>query len=154
DEAGIFIELWAGLHAAGTGDAAGNRIGDLLLFRHDARARTEVVSAVDRNPGLDGFEIFKDHAAVGGQIADDRELGERFEFDRLFEIVDERGAGHAGASIDEHGAGAADFFEAIRIVGDRRGRLAVTGDRVRGDFHQTGNHVHVRLPGEFELFPV
>jgi hypothetical protein len=84
-----------------------------------------------------------------------RELGERLELDRLFEIVDQGGAGHAGASVDEHGAGAADFFEAIRVVGDGRGGgFAVAGDGIRGDLHQAGDHVHTLMVGEFELFPV
>ena len=135
-EARVFVELRASLHAAGAGDAAGNRISLLLLFGRHARAGAEIVGAVDGNPGFDGFEVLENHAAVGGEIANDGKLGERFKLDRLLEIVDQRGAGHAGASVDEHGAGAADFFEAIRVVGDGRGRLAFAGDGVGGDLHE------------------
>ena len=103
---------------------------------------------------LTAFEILEDHAAVDGEIAHDGKLGERLELDRLLEIVDQRRAGHAGASVDQHGAGAADFLEAIRVVGDGRGRLAIAGDGVGGDLHQRGDHVHARMVGEFELFPV
>ncbi len=57
-------------------------------------------------------------------------------------------------AVDEHGAGAADFLEAIGVVGDGRGGLAVAGDRVGGDLHQRGDHVHAGVPGELELLPV
>src|ERR1700689_5417995 len=153
-EARVFIELWAGFHATGAGDAAGDRISLLLFFGRHARAGAEVVSAVDGNPGFDDFKIFEDHAAVGRQIAHDGELGKWFELYRLFEIVDQSGASHARASVDEHGARAADFLEAIRVVGDGRGRLAVASDGVGGDLHERGYHVHARMPGELKLFPV
>ena len=39
-----------------------------------ARAGAQVVGSVDRNPGLDGLEIFEEHAAIDGEIADDGEL--------------------------------------------------------------------------------
>src|SRR5258708_17633713 len=76
-ESCVFVELRAGLHAAATRDAAGNGIGLLLLFRGHARPGAEVVRAVDRNPRFDGFAVFAEHAAVGGQIANDVRLGER-----------------------------------------------------------------------------
>ncbi len=40
-------------------------------------------------------------------------------------VVDQRRAGHARLAVDQHGAGAADLFQAVGIVGHRRGRLAV-----------------------------
>src|ERR1019366_3291180 len=68
-------------------------------------------------------------------------------------VVEQRGAGHAGASVDEHGAGAADLFETRRIVSDRRGLLAVARDRVGRDLHQRRSDVHVRLVRNLKLFP-
>ncbi len=97
------------------------RVVGFLLLREDARAGAEVVGAVDGNPGLDGLEVFEEHGAVDLEIADQRELGERLDLDGLLEIVDQRGAGHAGLAVDAHGAGAADLFEAIGVVGDGRG---------------------------------
>ena len=78
---------------------------------------------------LTRIQVFEQHRAVDLQIADQRELGERLDLDGLFEIVDQRGAGHARFAVDAHGAGAADLLEAIGVVCDRRGRLpsAVTG---------------------------
>ena len=88
-EAGLFVELRAGLHAAAAGDAAGKRISRFLLFRRHARAGAEVVGAIDRNPGLDDFQILEEHAAIDSQIADDGKFGERLELNRLLEIVDQ-----------------------------------------------------------------
>src|SRR5580658_8673340 len=73
-EAGIFVELRASFHATAAGDAAGKRIRRFLLFGRQARPGTEVVSAVDWNPGLDGLEIFEENAAIDSEVADDGEL--------------------------------------------------------------------------------
>ena len=53
DEVGVVVELRADLHAAGAGDAVGERVALLLLLREPARAGAEIVGAVDGNPGLD-----------------------------------------------------------------------------------------------------
>jgi hypothetical protein len=76
--------------------------------------------------------------AVDLEVADEGELGERSKRDGLarlllLELVDEGGAGHASLAVDEHGAGAADLFEAVRVVGDRRGGLARDVDGVERD---------------------
>ena len=80
-------------------------------------------------------------------------LCHRLDADRLFELIDQRGAGHACFAVDEHGAGAADFFEAVGIVGDRRGFFAVAGDGIFGDVAQADDDVHRGAPGEREFFP-
>ena len=112
----------ADFHAAGAGDAIGERVVGFLLLREDARAGAEIVGAVDGNPGLDGHQVVEENGAVDLQIADQRKLGERLDADGLLEIVDQRRAGHAGLAVDAHGAGAADLFKAIGVVGDGGGR--------------------------------
>ena len=104
DEACLFVELRADLHAACAGDAVGERVIRFLLLREDARTGAEVVCTVDGNPGLDAHEVFEEHGAVDLEIANERELGKRRDLDGLFEIFDKRGTGHAGFAIDEHGA--------------------------------------------------
>src|SRR6267154_6586452 len=74
-EARILVELRASFHAAATRNTAGNGISLFLLLRRNARAGTEIVRAIDWNPGLDGFEVLEEYAAVGSQVADDGELG-------------------------------------------------------------------------------
>src|ERR1700757_5196056 len=86
-EAGVLVKLRAGFHATATRNAARERIGDFLIFRVQARPRPKIIGAVDRYPGLNGLEILKDHATIGGQIADDRELRKWLQPNRLFEIV-------------------------------------------------------------------
>ena len=66
------------------------------------------------------------------------------------EFVDERGAGHHGLAVDEHGAGAADFFEAIGVVGDGRGGLAGDVDGVERDLAEQRGDVHVGAVGDLE----
>ena len=61
---------------------------------------------------------------------DEGELRERFDLDRLLQILNESRARHARFAVDSHCARTAYLFEAIRIVGDRCGRArpsAVTG---------------------------
>src|SRR6185295_9050252 len=74
--------------------------------------------------------------------------------DGLFELIDQGRAGHAGASVNQHGAGAADFLETVGVVRDGRSGFAFTGDRVGGDLHQRRDHVHAWVPGKFEFLPV
>jgi len=57
--------------------------------------------------------------------------------------IDQGGAALAGFAIDDHGAGAADFFEASAVV-DHRGRgFAFGGRGVGGNVLQAGDNVHV-----------
>src|SRR5260370_1584886 len=122
-EAGVFVELRARFHATAARDAARNRIYLFLFLGRHTRPRPQIVSAVDRNPGLHALEILKDHAAVDLQIAHDWELFERFQSNGLIQLIDQSRASHARASIDQHGARAADLLEAIGIVGNSRGGL-------------------------------
>ena len=99
DEACVFVELRADFHAAGAGDAVGERVIGFLLLREDTRAGAEIVGAVDRNPGFDAHQVFEENRAVDLEIADERKFGERLELNGLFEIVDQRGAGHAALPL-------------------------------------------------------
>jgi hypothetical protein len=56
-------------------------------------------------------------------------------------VVDQARAGLAHLAVDDHGAGAADFLEAIGVPDDGGGPLAVGGDRVGGDPLQAGDDV-------------
>src|ERR1700730_513212 len=136
DEAGVLVKLGAGFHATAAGDAARKRIGLFLLLHGHAGAGAKVVAAVNRDPGLYRFEIFEQDAAVDRQVANYRKLRKWLEPDGLFELVDQSRGRHAGASVDQHGAGAADFLETVGVVGDGRGGFAFAGDRVGGDLHE------------------
>ena len=134
-EASVLVELRTGFHATAAGDTTREWIGLLLLFRAHARTRTQVVGAINRDPRFNRFQIFKQNAAIDGQIANHGEFGKWLEPDRLVEFIYQRRARHARASVDEHGAGAANFLETVGVVGDGRGRLAIAGDRVRRNIH-------------------
>src|SRR5579871_3108903 len=153
NEAGALIKLRASLHAAAAGYAARDRIGFLLLSWRDTRTGPEIIRAIDRHPGFYSFQVLKDHAAINGQIADDRELAERFQTDRLLQLIDQSRTCHPGFAIDEHGTGATNFFQAVGIVSDGSRGLAIACDWIGGDFHHGRNYVHSRLPGEFKFLP-
>ena len=90
---------------------------------------------------------------IDSEIANDRKLRERLQADRLVKLVNQGGAGHPGAAIDQHGARAADFLQAIGVISDRCSRRALSRDRIGGDLHQRGDHVHAWFPGKLEFFP-
>jgi hypothetical protein len=157
DEAGDVVELRADLHADGAGDAIGEWVKLFLQLRQLPRAFAEGIGAVDGDPGLDLLEVLEEDAAVDGEVADDGELRERREGDGLViirpaEFVDQGGAGHGGLAIDEHGAGAADLFEAVGVVGDGRGLFARDVDGVERDFAEQRGDVHAGAVGDLELF--
>ena len=102
DEACVVIELRADFHAAAATDAVGKRVAGFLLLGEDAGAGTQVIGAVDGDPGFDGLEVFEEDRAVYLEVADERELAERLDLDGLFEIIDEGGAGHTGLAVDPH----------------------------------------------------
>ncbi len=156
DEAGGVVELGADLHADGAGDAVGERVALFLYLGGLAGAGAEVVGAVDGDPGFDLLEVFEEDGAVDGEVADYGELAEGREGDGLVfvgagELVDERGAGHGGFAVDQHGAGAADLFEAVGVVGDGRGGLAGDVDGVERDLAEERGDVHARAVGDLEL---
>src|ERR1700678_3154064 len=95
DEASFDVELWADFHAAGAGDAVGERVAYFLFLREHTRAGAEIVGAIDGDPGFNGLEIFKEDGAINLQVANERKLGERLDLDGLLEVVDEGGASHA-----------------------------------------------------------
>ncbi len=85
-----------------------------------------------------------------GNLRERRE-GDGLVFVGAGELVYERGAGHHGLAVDEHGAGAADLFEAVGVVGDGRGGLAGDVDGVERDLAEERGDVHVRAIGDLEL---
>ena len=117
----MLVYLRAYFQAIAAGDTARKRVALFLDFGSHARAFAEVVGAVDGDPGLHALETFEHELAIDGKIAHDGKFGHGLDAYGLFELIDQRGAGHAGLAVDEHGAGAADFFQAIRIVGDWSG---------------------------------
>jgi hypothetical protein len=155
-EAGGVVELGTDLHADRAADAIGERVALFLNLRGLAGARAEVVGSVDGDPGFDLLEVFEEDGAVDGEVADYGELGERGEGDGLVfvgagELVDERGAGHGGFAVNQHGAGAADLLEAVGVVGDGRGGLARDVDGIERDLAEERGNVHARAVGDFEL---
>src|SRR5437868_9933115 len=70
----VFIKLGTDFHAATTRDAARERVSGLLLFHSHARAGAEIICAVNRNPGFGALEIFKQHAAIDREIANNGKL--------------------------------------------------------------------------------
>ena len=69
------------------------------------------------------------------QVAHQRKLRERLDADGLLQIINKSRAGHAGLAVDAHCTGAAYLLQAIRVISDRRGVMAVGGYRVTGDLH-------------------
>src|SRR3984957_7454297 len=125
DEIGILVELRAGLHTTTTGNTARKRISLFLLLRTHARTRSQIVAAIDGNPGFHRLQVFEQNVPINRKITDHWELGKRFQPDGLLELVYEGRARHASPPVDEHGAGAANFLKTIGVVGDRRSRLAI-----------------------------
>ena len=54
-------------------------IGSFLFLHGYAGPGAEVVTAIDRDPGLYRFKVLKQHAAIDRQIADDGKFGKRFQ---------------------------------------------------------------------------
>src|SRR6476469_230568 len=104
NESGRFGKLRANFHAQATRDAACEGIGLLLHRRIDARAGAQIISPVYGNPGLHLLQVLEQHASIYSQVTYDREPRQRFETNRLFELVDEGGARHGSSTIDSHGA--------------------------------------------------
>src|ERR1700676_2802604 len=151
DEIVAGVNLRADFEAEATGHAAGERVTLFLDFGGDAGAFAEAIGAVDRDPGFYALERVEHELAIYGEVADDWEFRHGLDCDGLRELIDEGGAGHFDFAIDDHGAGAADFFEAVGVVGDGRGSFAVAGDGIFGDVAETDDDVHRRTPAEGEF---
>ena len=154
DEMRIFIYFGANFQAVAAADALRQGVAHFLRLRRHARAGADVVRAIDGNPAFGALQIFEHGAAIDLQVADQRKFGQRLQANRFFQFVDQRSAGLARLAVDQHGAGAANFFQAVRVVGDRGGFLAVPGERMLGDVAQADDYVHVRAVAEFVLFPM
>src|SRR5271170_4581337 len=89
-ESGVFVELRTGFHTTAAGDAARKRVGCFLLFGSQSRTRSEIVAAIDGNPGFHRLQVFEQDAAIDCEIADHRELGEWLQADGLVELVHQR----------------------------------------------------------------
>ena len=125
--------LRARLEAAATADAPAQRVLLFLQRLRLRRAGTEVVSAVDRNPGFDPLQIVEQAAAIHRQVTDHRELTQRLERDRLIQLVHQRGAGLPGFAVYDHRARAADLFQTPALPDGRRRLRPVGGGRSGGD---------------------
>src|SRR5205807_10216663 len=77
----------------------------------------------------------------------------RLDSNRWFELIHQRRARHSCFAINQHRAGSANFLQAIRIVGDRSGLLAVARHWILRNVAQANNDVHRRPPFERKLFP-
>src|SRR5258707_343998 len=149
----MLVHLRTNLEAVPARDAIRKRIAPFLNFGRYARAFAKTVSAIDGNPGLHALQAFKHELAIHGEIAHQRKLGHRLDSNRLFELVDKRRTRHARLAINQHRAGPADLFEAIRIVGNGRGLLTVARDGILSDVPQANDDVHGRPPLERKFFP-
>lgn len=90
----------------------------------DDRSWAQIVGAIDGDPALSAFEVIEDALAVDEKVSDEGELGDGFEGDGFIgstEAFDEGGAGLSDTAVDDHGAGAADFFEATCVPDGRGG---------------------------------
>jgi len=154
DEIVAGVYLRADFEAEAAGHAAGERVTFFLDFRGDAGTFAEAVGAVNGDPGLHALEGIEHELAIDSEVAHDRELGHRLDGDWLRELIHEGRAGHFDLAVDDHGAGAADFFEAVGVVGDGGGFFAVAGDGIFGDVTETDDDVHGGAPAEGEFFPV
>ena len=124
----------------------------LNVGRHP-RAGPEIVCAVYIDPGVNLFERFEHARAVDHQIANDRELRHRFDLDGLLDLIHKRGTALPYSAVDDHRAGAADFFKAVRLPDDRSRRFAVSRNRILLNIHQAGEQVFTLAMRHLELFP-
>lgn len=154
DEVRMRVDLRAGFQARAAGHTLGEFIRLLPVALGDARAGAEVIRAVNRDPAPDFLEVLKHPRAVHGEVLDDRELGHRLQRDGLWQVVHQRRTALADLAVHQHGAGAADVFEAVHFPHRGRGLLAVAGHGVLTNLHQARDDVHRGPPRKLELFPV
>src|SRR5271157_3664532 len=117
DESRFLIELRTGFHTAAARDASRQGVSFFLHRRRLPRAGAKIIGSVHRYPRLHALQVFEEYAAIDGQVTNDGKLGEWFQADGLLELVDQRRARHLGLPVDDHGAGAADLFQAVGVVG-------------------------------------
>jgi len=150
----VGVDLRTDFQARAARDTTRKWVTLFLDFGGDTGAFAEIIGAVDRNPGFDALEGFEHELAIDGEIADDGKFGQRLNADGLFELIDKGRTGHANPTIDDHGAGTADFLQAVGFVGDGSGLFAVTSDGIFGDVAKTDDDIHGRTPLEGEFLPV
>src|SRR6266849_3648860 len=154
DEFVACIHLRADFQATATRNAARKRIALFLNFGRNARTFAEAVGAVDGNPGLYALQAFEHELAIHSEIAHQWKFAHGLDADRLLEFIHQRGAGHADLAVDHHGAGAADFFQAIGVIGDGRGFFAVASDGIFRDVAQADDDVHRGAPAQGKFLPM
>src|ERR1700674_2879617 len=147
------IHLRADLEAVPASDAIRKRIAFFLNFRRYARAFAEIVSAIDGNPRLHALEALKHKLAVDREVAHQRKLGHRLDSNWLLKLIHQRRTSHARFSIDQHRARSADLLQALRIVGDRCGLLAVAHHGILRDIAQANDDIHRGPPLERKFLP-
>src|SRR6266481_1652921 len=153
DEIAVRIDLGTHFQTIAAGDAPRKRIRFLLHLGRHAGAFAEVVRTVDGDPRLDAFEALEHELSVDAQISDHWKFRKRLDADGLIELIYKGGTRHASPAVDEHGARAADLFEAVGLVADWSGLFAAASDRVFGDVAQANDDVHRGPPLQRELFP-
>src|SRR2546425_2202246 len=153
DEGIVLVDLRADFETVSAGNATRERISLLLRHRRHARSFAEIVSAVNRDPRLDALEALKHERAVDCEVAHHGKLREWLEPDGLRKRIHERGACHSRLAIDQHGARAAHFLEAIRFVGDGCSFLAIARDGILSDIAQADDDVHGGAAVEGGLLP-
>src|SRR5713226_6518972 len=116
----LVVHLRANFQAVPAGNTIRERIALFLNFGRYAWAFTEIVRAVDGNPGLHPLKAFEHELPIDSQIAHQRKLRHRLDSNRLLELVDQRRTCHARLAVDEHRAGAANLFKTMRVVRNRR----------------------------------
>ena len=140
-------ELRAGFEAAAAGHATRQAVTQFLRFLRFTWPGAQTRQAVGRHPTFDLLEVFEHALTVDPKVADDGELTHRFKHDLVGifqQFVDQRGTTLTNAAVDDHGACAADFFEAAAVPDDRRRLAAVGRLRMFGDVLQHADDVQVR----------
>jgi len=120
---GLKTKLRTGLQTASATHAFTELVSSLLILRSCPWSGPEIVHAVDRNPCLDALQRMKYARSIHEQVADRGKLAHRLKRDYLTivrrKIIDQGAACLPDMPIDEHGAGAADFFQATGVICDR-----------------------------------
>src|SRR5260370_2139684 len=112
DELVVFVHLRTDLQAIAAGDATRERIGLGLQVGRHSRAFSEIVRAVNRNPGLHALQVLKHYGAVHGEVPYNRKLRHWLEADGFVVRIHHRLAAHPRLAIDHHAAASPYFLVA------------------------------------------
>ena len=153
-----FGKLGACFEAAAAGHAGAQLVACVLVLVVFRRAGAQGVEPIDGDPGFDAFEVVEHALPVDPEVSDDGELAHGGKGHGIAGVgavvVEEEGAALASDAVDEHGARAADFFEAAGIPDDGVGVFSLGGAWVCGDPLEAGDDVGALSPldGDIECF--